>query len=642
MAPSAHPIKTVIIDDNPATLYSTGRILESASYQVVRCSRGDEGLAAIDESTDVAILDINLPDIDGIEICRRLRSHITTRQMGIIHLTASKVGDSDRVQGLDAGADAYLTHPVHPQVLLATVRTLLRTRAAEQAMRGSETRFRNIFDHAACGIAVFDQALRFIDANPQMLSLMNRTTDQLYGHALSEFATDSTRAQPQDIVRGLQAEGRWLGIVPVAGPGGSIVELEVNLTTRPGSEEVLGIVTDVTARARLDAEREHLLGIEREARAEAERTARIKDEFLATLSHELRNPLAPLTNALYLLQRSEPASKAAGRARDIMARQVENMARLVDDLIDVSRITRGLVQLDLVRVPLRSVIDAAVETSLPKVQAAEHQLVKNLSGVDVDVIVDPLRLAQVLTNILNNAAKYTPRGGRIELVAEVFAEKIVISVSDNGVGIPQHMLDGIFDMFRQINPTGPKAAGGLGIGLTLVRRLVEMHGGEVGVFSEGSGKGSRFVVELPRVDLASFEPATEKQHDDSSRSSQTAHAIVIDDNHDAATSLSELLRALGHRCEAFFDGESGIHAVQELLPDMVFIDIGMPDVDGIDVARRLKATPSTSHIPLFALTGWDQAHDRQRSMAAGFDRHFTKPITLADLNSVLDRNEATR
>ena len=625
-------IKTVVVDDNPATLYSTGRILESASYQVLRCTRGSEALEVIDETTDVAILDINLPDIDGIEICRRLRSHVDTRQMAIIHLTASKVGDSDRVLGLDAGADAYLTHPVHPQVLLATVRTLLRTRAAELAARGSELKLRNIFDHASCGIAILDRSLCFVEANPQMQRLAHRAAQELDRRPLGELA-----ASPLDVdaIRSwLRSEQNWVGIIPFPTPGGGVVELEFNLSTRPGGHDVLAIVTDVTARGRLEAERERLLDIEREARAEAERTARIKDEFLATLSHELRNPLAPLKNALYLLQHAGHGGAAAENARNIMGRQVEHMTRLVDDLIDVSRITRGLVQLDQQPVTLRSVVDAAVETSLPQISAFDHRFSSRVFDEDVAFMADPLRLAQVLTNILNNAAKYTPRGGTIELEARIVDERITISISDSGIGIPKPMLDDIFDMFTQINPIGPKAAGGLGIGLTLVKRLVEMHGGRVSVSSRGADQGSVFVVELPLV--RPTEPLAVVTETPAPILEDGPHSVVvIDDNQDAAISLRDLLVTFGHKCECFFDGASGVRGVESIQPDMVFIDIGMPLVDGHEVARRLKASPLTARIPLFALTGWDQAGDRERSLVAGFDRHLTKPISLADLQALL-------
>jgi PAS domain S-box-containing protein len=628
-------VKVVVVDDNPATLYSTGRILENAGYEVVRCALGLPALETIDGATNAVILDINLPDADGIDICRRLRARPDMGQLAIIHLSATRMADTDRVEGLDAGADAYLTQPVHPQVLLATVRTLLRARQAEAALRSSELRFREIFEEAPCGMAVLDRDLRFVAANPQMQALMHRTAGVLEGRRPTDFAPDSG-VDPAAIIECLESGRKWTGTTPIATPNGTMTELEWNISPRREGDEVLCIVIDVTQRARIEAERKLLFDLERDARAEAERVARVKDEFLATLSHELRNPLAPMKNALYLLRMSDPASAPAEKAREVMSRQLDHMTRLVDDLMDVSRITRGLVKLELHRVSLRHVLENAVEASMPQIEAAQHQFSVELPDEAVELLADPVRLAQVFTNILNNAAKYTPAGGRIALSGAVQGDNVEVTIEDTGIGIPHHMQDRIFDVFTQINPTGPVSAGGLGIGLTLVKRLVEMHCGRVTVRSAGAGCGSRFLVCLPRVDVAGASRPTGDDACAPERTTKPRSAIVVDDNRDAAESLCALLVALGHRCTSYFDGESGLHAIEQGQPDMVFIDIGMPEVDGLEVARRLKASPVTRHIPLFALTGLDQTEDRERSLAAGFERHLTKPISMADLQRALE------
>jgi PAS domain S-box-containing protein len=630
-------IKAVVVDDNPATLYSTGRILESASYDVVRCARGSELFAAVDEATEVVVLDINLPDIDGIEICRRLRAKAETRQLAIIHLTATKIGDRDRVEGLDAGADAYLTHPVHPQVLLATVRTLLRARDAEKALRGSEANLRGIFDQAPCGIAVLDPKFRFVSANPEMQRLLRRESQDIHGHSIFDFSAESANVEGAVIAAAMDAGRAWTGIIRITVAPGEIIDLEWNISRREDGDAYLCIVADVTQRARIEAQREQMIDEERGARVEAERVVRVKDEFLATLSHELRNPLAPMKNSLYLLEVADPSSESAQKARAVLSRQVNHMIRLVDDLVDVSRITRGLVGLDMRAVPLRSLIDSALEASLPQIRAAGHQVSVHVDAGDSVIEVDPLRMSQVLTNILNNAAKYTPAGGTIGVRARIDADVVEIAVEDSGIGIPEDMIERIFDVFTQINPTGPHAAGGLGIGLTLVRRLVEMHGGRVAVFSRGAGHGSRFVVTLPRRNAAASAPAAPEQGDETRPSHHAPRrAVIIDDNRDSAESLCELLTALGHDCRSFFDGPSGIRGIETFMPDLAFIDIGMPHMDGHEVARRLKGSPATRHVLLFALTGWDQKEERARSLESGFDRHLTKPISLADLERAVD------
>ena len=635
-------VRVVVVDDNPATLYSTGRILEGAGYEVVRCALGLPALEAIDADTDAVILDINLPDIDGTDICRRLRARTDLGHLAIINLSATKMADTDRVEGLDAGADAYLTQPVHPQVLLATVRTLLRARHAEAALRSSELRFREIFEEAPCGIAVLDRELRFVAANPQMQVLMHRKSELLHGERVVAFSPPNAGVDAAPIVECVQIGKKWTGTIPVSKPGGDVVELEWNISPRPESDELLCIVIDVTLRTRVEEERKLLFDLERDARAEAERIGRVKDEFLATLSHELRNPLAPMKNALYLLRMSDPASPQTDKAREVLARQLDHMKRLVDDLMDVSRITRGLVKLDLQRVALRHVLENAIEASSPPIEAANHLFSAELPDERVELLADPVRLAQVFTNILNNAAKYTPPSGRVTLSTEVHADSVEVAIEDSGIGIPRHMQERIFDVFTQIHPTGPVSAGGLGIGLTLVRRLVEMHGGRVSVRSAGSGCGSRFVVALPRVEASGTQRPPGKEPESLARATHPSRAIVIDDNRDAAESLCALLVALGHDCTSYFDGASGLHAIETGQPDMVFIDIGMPEIDGLEVARRLKASRTTRHIPLFALTGLDQTEDRQRSLAAGFDRHLTKPISVADLRRALEDAMAMR
>ena len=487
-------LRAVVVDDNPATLYSTGRILEADNYEVVRCARGADALRVIDASCDVAILDINLPDIDGIEICRLLREHIDTRRMAIIHLSASKIGESDRVEGLDAGADAYLTHPVHPQVLLATARALVRARDAESARQRSERKFEKIFERASCGIALLDPGLRFSDANPAMQQLFASSRAELVGRPLLEFVVD---ARAEEIEARLRDDSPWTDVIRVMLPSDESIELELNISPRFENGQCLLIANDVTERKHKEAVREYRLEIERARRTEAERDARAKDEFLATLSHELRNPLAPMRNALMVLEMSRPDSEAALRSREILSRQVAHMTRLVDDLMDASRITRGLIELNRRLVPLRSIIDAALEASMPRIAAANHVFQRRDEADDVEVNADAVRLAQVFMNILNNAAKYTPNGGRIELATRRVPGGVQVTVQDNGIGIAPGMFEQIFDMFAQVNPTGPIAAGGLGIGLTLVRRLTELHGGRVDVTSEGPGMGTRFDVTLP-------------------------------------------------------------------------------------------------------------------------------------------------
>jgi CheY-like chemotaxis protein len=275
--------------------------------------------------------------------------------------------------------------------------------------------------------------------------------------------------------------------------------------------------------------------------------------------------------------------------------------------------------------------------SRPHIDAAGQRLHVDYAGSDVLVCVDPLRLAQVLTNVLNNASKYTAREGRIDVSVTRLEGNVEVTVEDSGIGIPIGMLANVFDMFTQVHPSGRRSSGGLGIGLTLAKRLMEMHGGTIRAFSEGEGKGSRFVIGLPLAGQETDAPAGRAMLATTFRATGTTRAaVIIDDNRDAAESLCALLGALGYVCRAFFDGPSGIAAVEQSPPDVVFVDIGMPVVDGHDVARALRESEQARNVPLFALTGWGQRGDRQHSQEAGFDRHLVKPVSASELQQVLD------
>ncbi|MGK3984502.1 GAF domain-containing protein [Sorangium sp. So ce136] len=368
---------------------------------------------------------------------------------------------------------------------------------------------------------------------------------------------------------------------------------------------------------------------------------RRKDEFLATLAHELRNPLAPIRTGLEILQ----VSGSAEQDRKILAmieRQVGHMVRMVDDLLDVSRITRGKVELRRERVDLRAVLNSALETSRPLLEAAEHELAVRLPAEPLLLDADPTRLAQVFANLLNNAAKYTPGGGVIRLAAQRDGAAVVVRVMDNGVGIPADMLPKVFDMFTQVVRSIDRAQGGLGIGLTLVRRLVELHGGTVHAESEGPGRGSTFTVRLPlaAVALAAPEgPASRPRSSGPATRDATAalRVLVVDDNVDGAESLALLLRMSGHRTRAVHTGPEALTAARELGADIVFLDIGLPGMDGYEVARRLRADPGFAGLVLVALTGWGTEDDRRRAREAGFDHHLTKPVDAAEVRRLVAR-----
>jgi two-component system, sensor histidine kinase len=377
---------------------------------------------------------------------------------------------------------------------------------------------------------------------------------------------------------------------------------------------------------------------EMKERRDAEHALRIadrrKDEFLATLAHELRNPLAPLSNGLTLLRLAGNDPAIAKNARDIMERQLAQMVRLVDDLIDVSRISTGRLAIKKERIELQAVVRNAVEIVAPFIEKRGHALQIDLPTQPVWIDADPTRLAQVFSNLLNNAAKYTDQGGNIAFQAELEEASVVVRVMDNGIGIPAEMLATVFDMFTQVDKSLERSQAGLGVGLTLARRLAELHGGTLEAHSGGQGQGSCFAIRLPL--------ATDIARDDgllpclAEEPPLVCHRILLaDDNVDFALTLATLLRGLGHEVLVTHDGEQALQAADGFRPDFAFLDIGLPKRNGYELARGLRESAITARSILVAVTGWGQEKDRQLAAQAGFDHHLVKPVQLAQIQEIL-------
>mgnify|MGYP002137156132 CR=1 FL=1 len=390
---------------------------------------------------------------------------------------------------------------------------------------------------------------------------------------------------------------------------------------------MFGVVQDVTEAKR----------IERELHARAEQLVeadRKKDDFIALLAHELRNPLAPIRHGLQVMRLAGGDADVVTRTRNMMDRQLGHMVRLIDDLLDISRMTRNRLVLQRTRLRLTDVIDHALEISRPAIDAAGHVLTVSLPDEPVYLHADLNRLAQVFDNLLANSVKYTERGGRIELAAERQGREVVVTVRDDGIGIPASALPLVFDMFSQVDQSRERSAGGLGIGLALVKGLTEMHGGSVTVASEGHRRGSTFVVRLPALDL-SHEPAPVVDADERARPGARRRVLVADDNQDAADMIAVLLGRLGDEVATARDGVEALAVADSFRPEVVLLDIGMPRLNGHEVARRLRARPWARTVKIIALSGWGQEKDRAESLAAGCDGHLVKPVSLADLESLV-------
>jgi PAS domain S-box-containing protein len=538
------------------------------------------------------------------------------------------------------GNVTVVERPVRVAALMTAVHTALRARQRQynarehlgeldhvaRALRESEGRLNGLFANAAVGIAEIAADGRLTLVNDSLCRLLGEKRERLLSLPLSAIAHEEDREDVASLVARL-ARGEldtFVGERRFVRRDGETIWLKLSLAlageARGEGARCVAVIEDVT-------ERKH-------AEEDLREADRRKDEFLATLAHELRNPLAPIRNSLHIFRMAGIQDPAVARVADMMERQVGHMVRMVDDLLEISRISRGKIELRKERVELAAVLRNAVDTSLPLIENARHKLAIEVPGEPLLLEADPVRLAQVFANLLNNSAKYTPAGGEIAVRVQSEHGMGVVRVRDNGEGIPPTMLNRVFNMFTQVN-TGKRAQGGLGIGLTLARTLVHLHGGTIEAASEGPGRGSEFVVRLPLA--LEGRDAAQPPHDGERAAPPPAmqRVLVVDDNQDAADSLGMLLQFLGAEAMVVHDGRSALAAMKSFRPTVVLLDLGMPEMNGLEVARRMREDPEARRTTLVALTGWGQREDRRRTHEAGFDYHLVKPADVGTLQSIL-------
>jgi two-component system, sensor histidine kinase len=502
------------VNDSEEPLYVVTVILRAAGYQVIEARTGQQALDSVDaHSPDLVVLDIRLPDLDGLEVCRRIRANPKTSSIKVLHTSATLVSLDNKVQSLSGGADAYLTQPFESEELIATVQSLLRLRDAELELR-----------------AVAEQ-LREAD--------------------------------------------------------------------------------------------------------------RRKDEFLAMLAHELRNPLAAISASLPLMTRRAPEDIAEQRAREVLSRQTQHLSRMVDDLLDVARVTQGKIQLKQDTLDLRALLERAVDNVRQTKAGPRHQILEcTLPPAPVMVNGDATRLEQVLMNLLDNASKYTPDGGRIQVWLHSrdngHGPAAHVVVRDNGAGITPDVLPKIFALFMQADVPIARSLGGLGVGLTMAETLVRLHGGTITATSAGRDQGSEFEVILPALaaTVASDDPSAQDRLTPS-EGRMKRRILLVEDNSDALEVLTDLLALWGHEVQAASDGLSAVDTALEMLPDIAFIDIGLPGIDGYEVARRIRANPKGRDLKLVALTGYGAPEQRAQAADAGFNLHLVKPVQPDGLAQLL-------
>lgn len=781
-----HRVTILHVDDNETNRYVVRRMLQKAGFEVQEAPTGETALQLVaQQQPDLIILDVQLPGVDGFEVCRQIKANPGTSSIPVLHLSASFVKSEDKVQGLEGGADGYLTQPVEPIELIATVKALLRIREAEETALGLAREWQTTFNAIRDGVCLLSKEGRVLRCNRATKSLLEicglAAVSVKEGESVPEASDNSenaarfavvqssiersvfTRAQETRRRENMETQygERWFSITvdPIFDEGGEFagaVYILADITERrqaesalrvseerfrmllenvldyaifftdtdyrvtrwsTGAERILGyqeaeilgksasiiftpedldrgedkkefklavnegqaederwhvrkdgsrfwasgiltplrdetgqlkgfskILRDFTERKLAEEERAELLASEQKARAQAEAANRMKDEFLATLSHELRSPLNAMLGWLRLLNTRKFDEATTAKAMETIERNARAQAQLVEDLLDVSRIIQGKLRLNVRAIELSTVIGVAIDTIRPAAEAKGIQLQTIIDPAAGPVAGDSDRLQQVIWNLLSNAIKFTPKEGRVQVRLERIDSHVEITVTDTGLGISPDFVPYVFERFRQADSSITRSYSGLGLGLAIVRHLVELHGGTVRAESQGEGKGATFIVRLPLMPVRIEAQESERVHPAVSGAVpfnppalEGIEVLVVDDEADSRVFMTMVLQECGASVTAVGSAGEAIEAIQELKPDVLLSDIGMPGEDGYTLIRKVRALSfeQGGRIPAAALTAYARAEDRTRSLLEGFQIHLPKPVEPAELAAVV-------
>jgi len=640
----AHTV--LVVDDNPATRYSTGRLVRAAGFRIAEAGSGAEALALVAQGVSAVVLDVHLPDIDGFEVCRMIRARPATALLPVVHLSAAYVRDEDRVTGLNAGADAYLVHPVEPAVLVATLQALIRARLAEDQLRRSEQRFRAIYDEAQTGIALLDEQARFADANPAMLRMLGRSREGLMGVSLSDLAPPEWRERVQaQLATPAHDRPPWRGEFPLLDADGSPVHLEWSVSSHVEPGVRIAIAIDVSARHELELRRRELLEREQAARQLAEHHSRTKDDFIAVLSHELRTPLNAIIGWVHILKRRGSTPEGA-KGLDAIERNVKTQARIISDILDVARINSGKLRLDREWTDPADLVTNSIAALAASIAERRLQVEIHVEGAHAPAFLDPARFQQIVWNLMTNAIKFSPEEGRVLVRLQRTEDRLQLSVQDFGQGIKAEFLPHLFERFTQSDSPGNRRHGGLGLGLSIVKHLADLHGGRVGAQSAGEGQGTCMLVDLPAVpvtETAEFADTGggELVEETDGTPLQGMDVLLVEDDAEASEILGVVLADRGARVRGARDYDGALQALQQAWPDVLVSDIGLPGRDGYELVRQvreLERTRGGNHLPIIALTAFARPQDLQKTLAAGFDQHLSKPLKPHKLVEAIARS----
>ncbi len=624
------------VDDSTVGRYAISRTLQQAGFAVKEAATGADALRFAKEQPDLIILDVKLPDMSGFEVCHKIKANPETSSIPILHLSGKYISSEDRVHGLDSGADAYLIQPVESLELIATVRALLRIGQAEEMARAKAREWQTTFDAISDAVGLLDNEGRIRRCNKAMAELFNKPCSQIQGQFFHEMAKKSLGFSEIDNLHSSKSR--------------QILEVQsynywFRLTVDPVFNEhqvVTGtvyILADITERKRLES------ALQKRAEELAEAN-RMKDEFLATLSHELRTPLNSMLGWAKLLRTRTFDKNTTARALETIERNAKAQSQLIEDILDVSRMITGKHRLNIRSVELTTVIDAVLNAVRPAADAKGLELQTVITCSENLILGDPDRLQQVLWNLLSNAIKFTNNGGLVDLRMEKIGSCVQIQVRDTGIGISPEFLPYVFERFRQADGTTTRIHTGLGLGLAIVRHLVELHGGTVHAESPGEGLGSTFTVKLPLVvnpvvsisNLGLVSPAILDSVAVENLPQLTGlQILIVDDDKDTLEFMALALEEYGVVVKAVQSVSEAMQVLQQWQPDILISDIGMPQEDGYEFIRKVRALEAGhgTKIPAVAMTAYARLEDRNRAISEGFQEHMPKPIQLAELIKLL-------
>lgn len=636
--PDAAGTTIVNVDDYEASRYSRSRILKQAGFTVLEARTGAEALAQVRAALPaLVVLDVNLPDISGFEVCRQIKSDPRTSSVLVLHLSASSVATQHKLAGLEGGGDSYLTEPLDPEELIANVRALLRLRHAESSLRAANLTLEALITASPLAIIAVDPQGLVLNWNHAAERLFGYTAAEVLGrpnplipeHRQSEADAAQTDIERGQAITGLETERRH--------KLGHLIEVSVSAAAiRDAQGAIIGrlaVMEDITNRRRVERDMAKLF-------AEVQQANRAKDDFLAVLSHELRTPLNAMLGWVRMLRRTEMTAEKRGHALEVIERNTIAQMRLIEDILDVSRIVSGKLRLDMQPVNLVEVVETCAEGIRPIAESRGLTIQATFPDEPVVVNGDAARLQQVILNLLTNAVKFTPAGGRLELTAVASPSEGRVIVRDTGIGIDADFLPHVFDRFRQANSGTTRSQTGLGLGLAIVHYIVEAHGGKVQAFSAGHQRGSTFEIVLPRIDR---QPMTTPRAEATSRARLDGMQIlVVDRDPDSRALVVGAVRLAGATTIEADSVESAFERCAETAPDAILADLAHPDAAGHLLMQRLRATPDSpfAHIPVLPINGYADDPSRVQTETSALDAKLDKPIVQESLVNTVARRLA--